>query len=154
MRRVGAVVAALAFVLAPAVHGAGGRAVVSTAYNKTLKTTILVDSRGFTLYIWTADPPNMSVCVNDATYHCSKHWIPVRTTGAPIGKGGANAASLGTITRDDGTTQVTYKHRPLYTWVGLPPDPGDKKPGQINGQGYLSSWYVLAPSGKLIKKGG
>jgi predicted lipoprotein with Yx(FWY)xxD motif len=134
-------------------QAAGGRAVVATAYNKAVKATILVDARGLTLYIWTADPPDQSVCVNDPTYHCSKSWIPLRTTGAPIAKGGAKASLLGVITRADHTTQVTYKHHPLYTWVGFPPDPGDKRPGQVNGQGYLQSWYVLTPTAKLIKRG-
>jgi predicted lipoprotein with Yx(FWY)xxD motif len=152
MRLAGAVVVAL-LLAASGARAASGPAVVSTAFNKQLKTTILVNAKGLTLYIWTADTGGQSVCVNDPTYHCSKHWIPLRTTGDPTSKGSAKAALLGTITRDDGTTQVTYKGHPLYTWIGIAPDPGDKKPGQVNGQCYLSTWWVIAPSGKLIKKG-
>jgi predicted lipoprotein with Yx(FWY)xxD motif len=133
-------------------QAAGGPAVVASAYNKQLKTTILVNAKGFTLYIWSVDA-GTSVCTNDPTYHCSKHWIPLRTIGDPVAKGAAKAALLGTSPRDDGTTQVTYKGHPLYTWVGIAPDPGDKKPGQVNGQCYLSQWWAIAPSGKLIKKG-
>jgi predicted lipoprotein with Yx(FWY)xxD motif len=44
---------------------------------------------------------------------------------------------------------VTYNHWPLYTYVT------DTKPGQTTGQGVNNSggkWYVLSPSGKVIKK--
>jgi predicted lipoprotein with Yx(FWY)xxD motif len=84
-------------------QAAGGPAVVASAYNKQLKTTILVNAKGFTLYIWSVDA-GTSVCTNDPTYHCSKHWIPLRTTGDPVAKGAAKAALLGTSPRDDGTT--------------------------------------------------
>lgn len=151
--RLAATVLGLLLLAATGAQAAGGPAVVSTAFNKQLKTTILVNAKGFTLYMWTSDTATQSVCINDSTYHCSKHWIPLRTTGDPVAEGQAKAALLGTITRDDGTTQATYNGHPLYTWVGLAPDPGDKKPGQINGQCYLSLWWVIAPSGKLIKKG-
>jgi predicted lipoprotein with Yx(FWY)xxD motif len=29
---------------------------------------------------------------------------------------------------------------------------GDKKPGDVNGQGFASGWYVLSPAGTPIKK--
>ena len=151
--RLAAAVLGSALLVAAGAQAAGGPAAVSTAYNKQLKTAILVNAKGFTLYMWTSDTATQSVCVNDPTYHCSKHWIPLRTTGDPVAKGAAKTALLGTLTRDDGTTQVTYKGHPLYTWTGIAPDPGDKKPGQINGQCYLSLWYVLTPAGKMITKG-
>ena len=93
-------------------------AVVKVAFNKKLKKSILVDSRGFTLYMYTADLPGSSACVNDATYHCSKAWPPLLTKGAPKAAASARASLLGTIRRPDGTTQVTYNNHPLYTFVG------------------------------------
>jgi len=127
-------------------------AVVKTALNKKLGKTILVDGRGRTLYAFTADGKNHSTCIDDPTYHCSKDWPPLKTPGDPFAKGAAKASLLGTFTRDDGTTQVTYRGRPLYTWAGYAGDPGDKKPGDVLGQGYVGAWYVLAPAGTLIKK--
>jgi len=29
---------------------------------------------------------------------------------------------------------------------------GDKKPGDVRGQGYFSIWYLVSPKGKPIKK--
>jgi predicted lipoprotein with Yx(FWY)xxD motif len=68
-------------------------AVVKVAFNKTLKKSILVDGRGFTLYLYTADYQGKPACYNDATYHCSKAWIPLRTKGAPRAGHGATAVS-------------------------------------------------------------
>ena len=66
-------------------------AVVKVAFNKKLKKSILVDSRGFTLYMYTPDSAGNSACVNDATYHCSKAWPPLLTKGSPQAGAGAKA---------------------------------------------------------------
>ena len=56
MRRIAIVIAALTLLATTGASAAPtGGAVVKTAYNKTLKTTILVDTRGFTLYFYEAD---------------------------------------------------------------------------------------------------
>ena len=127
-------------------------AIVKTAFNKKLGKTILVDVRGRTLYLFTADSPGHSACINDPTYHCSKDWPPLLTTADPTAKGSAKASLLGTFTRDEGTTQVTYAGHPLYTWAGYAGDPPDRKPGDVKGQGYIGAWYVLSPTGKKITK--
>ena len=62
---------------------------------------------------------------------------------------GAVQSLLGTSTRRDGSTQVTYNNRPLYYFVA------DKKPGDLRGQGidaFGGGWYVLSPSGVKIDK--
>ena len=51
---------------------------------------------------------------------------------------------LGTITRSDGTKQVTYNGHPLYYFVG------DSGPGQTTGQGsdnFGAKWWLVAPAG-------
>lgn len=56
-------------------------------------------------------------------------------------------ALLGTTKRGDGTTQVTYKGHPLYTYAG------DQKAGDTNGQGvsaYGAKWYAVTPSGTRV----
>jgi predicted lipoprotein with Yx(FWY)xxD motif len=143
------VTVAAALVAAPAAQA--GPTVVKTAHNTNLKTTILVDARGRTLYFFVSDSPDMSSCSDDPTYHCSKHWIPLRTRAAPVAANGAKQALLGTTQRDDGTTQVTYKHRPLYTWIGGYGIKGDKKPGDIAGQRAFGLWFALSPAGRPIK---
>ena len=71
-------------------------AVVKVAFNKTLKKSILVDARGFTLYMYSVDTPGTPYCYNDATYHCSKAWPPLLTKGAPRAGKGAKASLLDT----------------------------------------------------------
>ena len=59
------------------------------------------------------------------------------------------SADLGTITRSDGTKQVTYKGHPLYYYAA------DTSPGQVTGQGsnsFGAKWWLVAPSGAAITK--
>ena len=125
--------------------------VVKTAFNAKLKQTILVDGRGHTLYMWTPDAGGSPACIDDSTYHCSKHWIPLYGTAATA-HGGAKQSLVSTVVRNDGKSQITYHKWPLYTWVGGYGVAGDKKAGDIFGQGYVALWYVLSPTGKIIKK--
>jgi predicted lipoprotein with Yx(FWY)xxD motif len=136
--------------------GSSSKADVSTAFNKTLKATILVDSRGRSLYLFGLDSPNNTpTCVDDSTYHCSKAWPPLIAHGSAGAGKGVKASLLKTVKRTDGTMQVTYKGYPLYTFNGYhlgnaPDAPADTKPGDIHGQGYVSAWWVLSPAGKAI----
>ncbi len=68
-------------------------------------------------------------------------------TGTLTAAGSAKASDLGTITRSDGTKQVTYDGHPLYYFVG------DSAAGQTNGQGsdnFGAKWWLVAPSGAEI----
>ena len=67
--------------------------------------------------------------------------------GQPTAAGGAQATDLGTITRSDGTKQVTYDGHPLYYFSG------DTGPGTDKGQGidgFGAKWWLVAPSGSSI----
>ena len=106
--------------------------------------TILVDSTGRTLYMLTADTATTSAC----TGGCVSIWAPLTVMGTPTAGSGLNASLLGTITRSDGSKQVTYNGHPLYTFV---PDGGA---GHENGEGISSfggTWYVLNLSGVPVK---
>ena len=105
---------------------------------------ILVDSSGRTLYLFVADKGTASVCNSAA---CVQYWPPLLTTGAPVAGAGVSAALLGTTTRQDGKTQVTYSGHPLYYFIT------DKKPGDVTGQainGFGGPWYVVSPAGMQI----
>jgi predicted lipoprotein with Yx(FWY)xxD motif len=104
---------------------------------------ILVDSSGNTLYLFKADSGTSSACSDG----CAIAWPPLRTGGTPAVAGGANSALVGTISRSDGTRQVTYHGHPLYTFVK------DKKPGDVNGQGvtaFGAAWFAVSPAGNEI----
>ena len=151
------VVLALAAVLVfVAVAGAQptSTATVKAAYNAKLKKTILVNGAGLTLYAFTDDPAGKPTCVDDLALHCAKAWPPLKTTGAPRAGKGITASLLKSVKYPDGGLQVMYNRHPLYTDAGAKGYglTGDKKPGDVNGQAFASSWYVVSPSGKLIKR--
>jgi predicted lipoprotein with Yx(FWY)xxD motif len=122
-----------------------GATSVSTASGADGK--YLVGASGRALYLWVADPSGKSVCAGA----CAKFWPPLTTTSAPVASGGATASQLGTITRSNGTKQVTYDGHPLY-YFAL-----DKGKGSVTGQGsdnFGAKWWLVAPSGAAITKTG
>jgi predicted lipoprotein with Yx(FWY)xxD motif len=111
---------------APTAAGAGaGGAGASAAAGVTIGTaksasfgTVLTGPSGLTLYTF-AGP-----CTGD----CATEWPPLTGTGQPMAGPGVTG-QLGTTTRADGSTQVTYGGVPLYYWEG------DKKAGDVTGDG-------------------
>jgi predicted lipoprotein with Yx(FWY)xxD motif len=153
-----ALAAALAFsgvvVSATAVGGmkaSASRAVVKVAFNKQLKTSIVVDGNGLTVYLFTEDTAGKATCAA-ADPQCPKIWPAFRTTGKPLAGKGINASLLGTTKGAGGVQQVTYNHHPLYYYKGLIAGTGDHKPGDIKGQASYGVWYVLSPKGRPIRK--
>jgi predicted lipoprotein with Yx(FWY)xxD motif len=104
--------------------------------------TFLVDGDGRTLYLFTVDGPGVSNC-DEA---CLQAWPPLLTAGDPAVAGSADATLLGTLTRADGTLQVTYAGWPLYLFAA------DATPGDVNGQGVNDVWFVVAPDGMMITR--
>lgn len=102
--------------------------------------SILTDSMGMTLYIFLNDTSTTSTCSGA----CTNNWPAVLTNGSPVAGNGVDATKLGTTTRPDGTTQVTYNGHPLYYFAK------DTKPGDANGQGIKNIWYVVSPAGDKI----
>jgi predicted lipoprotein with Yx(FWY)xxD motif len=154
--------AVLLFSAVGASTGAGGvattssTATVKTAFNAKLKKTILVDGAGRTLYMFTSDLAGKdTICTPQGPYgaECPTIWPPLTSTGTPHAGNGINSALLSVYKRRDGKRQVTYNHHPLYYFHGDPSTPpGDKKPGDVRGEGFVSEWYVLAPNGTPIRK--
>ena len=135
---------------APAASPAGGSSSSASASGGTVITTakssagtVLATSSGRAVYLWVKDTGDMSNC-NGA---CAGAWPPVTTTGTATASGGATASEIGTITRSDGTKQVTYDGHPLYYFSG------DTGPGTDKGQGidgFGAKWWLVAPSGSSI----
>lgn len=119
---------------------------VSIATTKGPMGTYLTGASGRALYLWVADKGGKSACSGA----CAATWPPLTTKGSPTTAGGAMSADLGTITRSDGTKQVTYKGHPLYYYAA------DTSAGQITGQGsnqFGAKWWLVAPSGSGITSG-
>ena len=115
----------------------GGTATVSADHSDL--GTYLEDESGHALYLFEGDENNESYC----TDACASVWPPYETSGQPTAGPGVSQGKLGTITRDDGGTQVTYGGVPLYYYAG---DGG--KPDQTTGEGleqFGAEWYLVAP---------
>lgn len=98
---------------------------------------ILVDERGMTLYRFTNDAANVSNCSGQ----CAVNWPPLLVaSGGEVEIDDMDEEGLiGTITRADGATQVTYKGQPLYYWIN------DTQPGDTTGQNVNGVWFVVNP---------
>ena len=105
-----------------------------------LSTAQLNGSAGFvnaasrTVYVFDADTTaNQSTCSGQ----CAGVWPPV--TVAP---GTTLPANWTSFARGDGSQQLAYKGRPLYTYVV------DTAPGQTNGDGidsFNNIWHIARP---------
>jgi predicted lipoprotein with Yx(FWY)xxD motif len=139
-----AVLSALGLVLLfVAVAGAGAPAATPGGGPVALKTgkvgavTVLTNAKGFTVYTFAADRPGKSNCYSS----CAAYWPPV--TGSSSAAAGITG-TFGTITRTDGTKQITWNGHPLYTYVG------DGGPGQANGNNLNLNgglWHEIVVSG-------
>jgi predicted lipoprotein with Yx(FWY)xxD motif len=126
-----------------AVAGAGGAPAATAGGTAALKTgkvgsvTVLTTASGLTVYTFAADTtPGKSSCYGS----CAAYWPPV--TGTPSAAG--IPGTFGTITRTDGTKQVTWNGHPLYTYVG------DHGPGTASGNNLTINgglWKEITVSG-------
>jgi predicted lipoprotein with Yx(FWY)xxD motif len=133
-------------------RGAAVSVLVRTAYNAKLKATIVVDGKGRTLYMFTAD---ISGTPNCAAVHpdCPKVWPAFASPGKPRAGAGIKASLLGVTKGAGGVRQVTYNRHPLYYFRGgFGTGTGDRAPGHVRGQGVQGVWYVVSAKGTPIRK--
>jgi predicted lipoprotein with Yx(FWY)xxD motif len=107
--------------------GQAGGAGTTVSIRNIGGSNILVDgASGMTLYVFASDVANSgkSACNSG----CATTWPPLTVASGITPSAGAGASGkLGTITRDDGTTQATYNGLPLHHYSG------DSAPGDTNG---------------------
>jgi len=95
----------------------------------------LTDTEGKTLYWFKKDSPGKSAC----TGPCLEKW-PEYYRETVVPPKGVEASDFGTITREDGKKQTTFRGYPLYYWAN------DKQPGDTTGQGVNDVWFVIDPA--------
>lgn len=78
-----------------------------------LSVTMLPAVGGVPVTVYTLDDAEHDGCGHD----CAGRIAPVLTAGAPMAGPGVDAGAIGTITRDNGTMQVTYHGEPLYMFM-------------------------------------
>lgn len=108
--------------------------------------TYLTDARGRSLYMFEADTSTMSQCYDQ----CAQAWPPLLVSeGQNILVAGNTRSNLvGTVTRADGSQQLTYNGMPLYYFVK------DKNQGEVTGQGLFdfgATWYLVSPAGTKLR---
>lgn len=94
----------------------------------------IVDDKGSTLYFFTKDIMGDSKC----TGNCLNSW-PIFYHEKITVSSGLISSDFGTITRDDGKKQTTYKGWPLYYFSS------DVNPGDIKGEGVNKVWFIAKP---------
>jgi predicted lipoprotein with Yx(FWY)xxD motif len=97
--------------------------------------TVLEVGNGKMLYVHAGDSATASTCLNT----CATAWPPLFiAAGAKIVAPPGAKGAFGSITRPDGSVQVTYKGKPLYFWQK------DVNPGDTTGQG-INGFTVATP---------
>lgn len=102
--------------------------------------TILTDSDGNSLYLYTRDEREVSNCART----CALAWPPVLAVGDPAAGEGLSEDRIGSISRGDGAKQVTYNGWPLYYFAP------DGKSGDTLGQDRGEVWFVLTTDGGAV----
>jgi predicted lipoprotein with Yx(FWY)xxD motif len=102
----------------------------------SLGKVLVAGENGMTVYIFTKDVKDSGTSACGAG--CIDKWpaLSVAAGATPSGGDGVSG-KLATITRDDGTLQVTYNGLPLYFFAN------DKAPGDANG--VYENWEAVTP---------
>jgi predicted lipoprotein with Yx(FWY)xxD motif len=127
----------------------GAAATGGTVAVKTVDGTdnVLVSSSGAALYTPDQEKSGTIKCKGG----CVAIWKPLTiASGSPTGD--VSGGKLGVVKRGDGTRQVTFAGKPLYTFV-------QDSTGKITGNGASDSfsgtsftWHVVTTSGKAPAK--
>jgi predicted lipoprotein with Yx(FWY)xxD motif len=133
--------AAVAFALAASFTACGTVNAIPPTSQSTLNTATLNGSPGFVssnrLTVYTFDADNATPGVSQCSGACTGVWPPLAPpAGTPI------VAPFSVITRSDGSRQVAYSGRPLYTYSG------DRKPGDTFGDKLVqfgAEWDIARP---------
>jgi predicted lipoprotein with Yx(FWY)xxD motif len=121
---------------APTVGGKGPKTVAKAV--KSQGKNLLAAKNGRTLYTLSAETHGKFICTAESG--CTTIWHPLIVAAGVVPKG---PVKLGTVKRPEGTVQVTYRGRPLYTFSG------DTKSGQAKGEGVkdVGTWHAaLVPT--------
>jgi predicted lipoprotein with Yx(FWY)xxD motif len=130
---------AVGIALAIAATGGGSGSSGATVSVKRLGAAgkVLVDAKGRALYRNDQERGSMVLCVGP----CVSFWKPLISRGAPKGK--SLPGKLGLAKRPDGSKQVTYNGKRLYTFTL-------DRPGKVTGDNFRDAfgsqsftWHVV-----------
>jgi predicted lipoprotein with Yx(FWY)xxD motif len=101
----------------------------------------LADADGKSLYWFTKDSPGKSACAGPCLAKWPLFYREIKAVPEPL-----KAADFGSIKRDDGGEQTTFRGYPLYYWSG------DASAGDTKGQGLNGVWFLIDPASFPPKK--
>jgi predicted lipoprotein with Yx(FWY)xxD motif len=116
-----------ALVLGVAAAHAAEPAQIKTMQNEKVYT----DAHGMTLYTYDKDAAGKSNCDAD----CATKWLPLKADASAKAEG-----EWTLVKRADGSTMWAHSGHPLYTYHG------DKKAGDMTGNGMGGTWHVAKAS--------
>jgi predicted lipoprotein with Yx(FWY)xxD motif len=123
-------------------HGDGG--VELWAVQSGPLGTVVTDAAGHVMHRYDGDSaaPPKTTCTED----CAAEWPPVLLAdGDQPELMGVDSSKVGTVTREDGTKQITLAGWPLYRYAG-----DDGSLTSTAGQGTGGTWFAVAPDGSKI----
>ena len=132
----------------PTVMGSGANTPTVSSEDISNAGSVLVDSSGQALYASDQETGGKVLC----TDACLSFWTPLTIkSGAP--SGGSLPGKLGVVKRPDGTRQVTYNGKLLYSFT-------QDQPGEVSGDGFKDAfggqqftWHVVHTSGGASSSG-
>jgi predicted lipoprotein with Yx(FWY)xxD motif len=146
----GALAVPLASAAAGPAHGAAGSAHAAgparVSLHKSSLGMILVNGRGRTLYAFTKDSRNQDRCMTTAG--CSSIWPALTSHGKPQAGPGVKGSMLSTIKLPNGSHQVTYDGRPLYSYVA---DSSAAETDYVGAHQFGGTWLAVNAAGSTVK---
>jgi predicted lipoprotein with Yx(FWY)xxD motif len=129
---------------APAARAA--RAQPAVQLESTLAGPLLVDHRGYMIFMFAKDDRNRDNCAK--IKGCLTDWPAVTTTGKPVVGPGLKRSLVGTIAYKGKLRMVTYDGHPLHTYKF---DPAPRSVENIGNTQFDGAWWALNAAGKPVK---
>jgi predicted lipoprotein with Yx(FWY)xxD motif len=107
--------------------------------------TVVTDADGHTLYRFDHDDtaPPATRCYDD----CALRWPPALVFDrSEVALSGVDTRLVGTVTRTDGSIQLTLAGSPLYRYAE------DTAAGDTRGHGADGTWFAITPAGSRAKE--
>jgi predicted lipoprotein with Yx(FWY)xxD motif len=133
---------------APAGSSAGGGSANTVVAVRNVSGTgqVLTNSKGHTLYLSDQEKSGKLICT---TSECTMFWTPLTVASGQQPSGPADVSKmLATVTRSDGSNQVTLNGAPLYTFSF------DHVAGDMKGNGFKDTfdgvnftWHAATENG-------
>jgi predicted lipoprotein with Yx(FWY)xxD motif len=115
---------------------ATGAPVLTESSSDALGNYLTAASNGMSLYIYSSDTSGVSNCTDT----CAATWPPYTVASADnLTAATGITGTLSTITRADGSLQVTYNGAPLYFYSK------DVNAGDTTGDGVGGAWSIARP---------